>query len=146
MKRFLLAILLLSLTTSFSSGLFAQDTTRTTPYHQQTNNYVVLTKKIPQLKPILLTAEAFKQEDGDTFGDFRIVICGQGIVDITDRAQIDPFIAQAKEFGVKLVACGFSLDKFKVARTDVPADIEIVDNGIQYNFTLQKAGYYSLSL
>ena len=28
------------------------------------NNYVVLTKKVPQLEPIILTAEALKEEDG----------------------------------------------------------------------------------
>ncbi len=57
-----------------------------------------------------------------------------------------PFIDQAKSLGVTIVACGFSLKKFNVDPAEVPAGIEIVDNGIQYDFTLQKQGYYSISL
>ncbi|CAH1002577.1 hypothetical protein LEM8419_03451 [Neolewinella maritima] len=108
--------------------------------------YVVLTKKIPQLKPILLTAKHFREEDGASFGDFQIIICGQDIVNITDAATMNPYIDQARELGVTLVACGFSMQKFGVDPTLVPDGIETVDNGIQHNFTLQKKGYYSISL
>ncbi|MCP9236538.1 hypothetical protein [Lewinella sp. JB7] len=146
MKRSILVLLLFSLTICLGSPLAAQDTTRLTPHQQEMNNYVVLTKKIPQLKPILLTAEHFRAEDGDTFGDFRVIICGQDITGITDHEQMAPFLTDAKRLGVTIVACGFSLKKLGVDPVDVPEQIEIVDNGIQYDFTLQKAGYYSLGL
>jgi intracellular sulfur oxidation DsrE/DsrF family protein len=110
------------------------------------NNYVVLTKKVPQLQPILLTAEALKQEDGKGFGNFQIIICGKEIGDITDTEKIDGFIKKAEKIGVQLVACGFSLNKFKVDKTKVPKEMKIVENGILYNFQLQKKGYKSLSL
>ena len=42
-------------------------------------NYVVLTKKIPQLQPIFLTAETLAQEDGNNFGKFEVIICGQTV-------------------------------------------------------------------
>lgn len=108
--------------------------------------YVVLTKKIPQLKPILLTAKHFREEDGTSFGDFQIIICGQDIVNITDAATMKPYIDQARELGATLVACGFSMKKFGVDPSLVPEGIETVDNGIQYNFALQKKGYYSIGL
>lgn len=53
---------------------------------------------------------------------------------------------QAEEAGVKIVACGFSLNKFKVDRKDIPQEMEVVENGILYDFQLQKKGYYSLGL
>ncbi|NJB86420.1 intracellular sulfur oxidation DsrE/DsrF family protein [Lewinella marina] len=146
MKRLILGLLVLSLTTLFTHKLSAQDQSRVTPHHTEQQNYVVLTRKIPQLKPILLTAEHFKQEDGAAFGDFRVIVCGQDVDQLTDAATMDPFLKQAEALGVKIVACGFSLNKFGVDRAAVPAAIEIVENGIQYNFTLQKNGYYSISL
>jgi len=110
------------------------------------NNYVVLTKKIPQLQPIILTAEALRAEDGENFGDFQIIICGKEIGDITDTAKMNGFIEKAKRAGVQLVACGFSLNKFKVDKAEVPKEFKTVENGILYNFQLQKKGYKSLSL
>lgn len=110
------------------------------------NNYVVLTKKIPQLQPILLTAEALKAEDGENFGDFQVIICGKEIGDITDPEKINKFIKKAHKVGVQIVACGFSLNKFKVEKTKIPKELKLVENGILYNFQLQKKGYKSLSL
>lgn len=110
------------------------------------HNYVVLTKKIPQLKPILITAEKLKEEDGKSFGEFEVIICGQEIGDITDPSKVDEFISIAEGLGVKLIACGFSLNKFKVDRQAVPEEMEVVENGILYNFQLQKKGYKSLGL
>lgn len=110
------------------------------------NNYVVLTKKIPQLQPIILTAEALKMEDGSNYGDFQVIICGSEIGDITDSVKMGDFIQKAEAAGVHIVACGFSLNKFKVDKTKVPTEIKTVENGILYNFQLQKKGYKSLSL
>ncbi|MGJ8592942.1 MAG: sulfur reduction protein DsrE [Aquaticitalea sp.] len=110
------------------------------------NNYVVLTKKVPQLQPIILTAEALKKEDDASFGDFQVIICGQDIGDITDTEKMKDFITKAEAAGVTIVACGFSLNKFKVDTTKIPKEIEIVENGILHNFQLQNKGYKSLSL
>ncbi len=51
-----------------------------------------------------------------------------------------PFIDQAKSLGVTIVACGFCLKKFSVDPAEVPAGIEIVDNGIQYDFYPSETG------
>jgi len=114
--------------------------------NSSTNNYVVLTKKVAQLQPIILTAEALKAEEGDAFGDFQVIICGKEIGDITDSEKMDKFIKKAKKAGVQLVACGFSLNKFKIDKTKVPKEMITVENGILHNFQLQKKGYKSLSL
>ncbi len=118
----------------------AQETTTTQ------NNYVVLTKKVEQLKPIILTAKSLKEEDGENFGDYQAIICGQDITLLTDKEKMKGFLIDAKEAGVKLIACGFSMKKFGVDAEDIPAEFEIVENGILYDFQLQKKGYYSLGL
>ncbi|MDC6350452.1 sulfur reduction protein DsrE [Zeaxanthinibacter sp. PT1] len=130
--------LILALTTLFSSPVQAQDIT--------VHNYVVLTKKIPQLKPILLTAKALHEEQGKLFGDFQVIVCGQHIGDLTDKEQMTPYLQEAEAQGVTIVACGFSLKKFKVDAGSLPKGIKVVENGILHNFRLQNKGYKSLSL
>jgi len=140
MKTYLFSSLFLMLTLFNATNLKAQQ------LNSSTNNYVVLTKKVAQLQPIILTAEALKAEEGDAFGDFQVIICGKEIGDITDSEKMDKFIKKAKKAGVQLVACGFSLNKFKIDKTKVPKEMITVENGILHNFQLQKKGYKSLSL
>ncbi|MCM8570033.1 sulfur reduction protein DsrE [Gramella jeungdoensis] len=138
MKTILYSSILLILT--FFTGTHAQ------AQHHTKHNYVVLTKKVPQLQPILITAEKLKEEDGANFGNFEVIICGKEIGDVTDPSKIREFISKAEKLGVQLVACGFSLNKFKVDKKAVPKKMKVVENGILYNFQLQKKGYKSLSL
>lgn len=113
---------------------------------EKVNNYVVLTRKIPQLKPILLAAEQIKKEDGKNFGKFEIVVCGKTVQKMTDNKSIQPFLKQAKKLGIKIHACGFSLKKFGVNQKDLPQDLEVVENGIYFNLDLQRKGYKSIEL
>lgn len=124
----------------FSVGSQAQD------HNPEKNNYVVLTKKIPQLKPILITVEELQKEDGHHFGDFQIIVCGKTVKGLTDKNQMQGFVQKAKELDISLMACGFSLNKFGVAPKQIPSEMEIVENGILYNFQLQKKGYTSIEL
>lgn len=140
MKTYILSSILLVITLFSSVNSQAQNT------NNNKHNYVVLTKKVAQLQPIILTAEALKAEDGEAFGDFQVIICGKEIGDITDMEKIGEFITKAEKAGVQLVACGFSLNKFKVDKTKVPKEMTVVENGILYNFQLQNRGYKSLSL
>ena len=140
MKTILYSSILLMLTLFTGTNANAQQE------HDSKHNYVVLTKKIPQLEPILITAENLKEEDGAHFGKFEVIICGKNIGDITESSKMENFISRAENLGVKLVACGFSMNKFKVDKKDIPKEMKIVENGILYNFQLQKIGYKSLSL
>jgi len=126
--------------------LFSTTNLKAQQINKDKNNYVVLTKKVAQLQPIILTAEALKAEEGEAFGDFQVIICGKEIGDITDVEKINKFIAKAEKAKVQLIACGFSLNKFKVDKTKVPKEMKTVENGILYNFQLQKKGYKSISL
>lgn len=140
MKTILITATLFFLT-FFTHNINAQDTNLST-----VNNYVVLTKNIAQLQPIILTAEALKQEDRANFGKFEVIICGKQIGDITDPQKMGDYITRANAAGMQIIACGFSLNKFKVDKTMVPKEIITVENGILYNFQLQKKGYKSITL
>lgn len=140
MKKYIFSSILIVIALFSTANLQAQEK------HNGKNNYVVLTKKVPQLQPILLTAEALKAEDGENFGDFQVIFCGKEIGDITDANKIEKFIEKAEKAGVHIVACGFSLNKFNVDVAKIPKEINVVENGILYNFQLQKKGYKSISL
>ncbi len=109
-------------------------------------NYVVLTRKVPQLKPILLAAEELAAQDGEKFGDFQVVVCGKTVQDLTDKEIMSSFIEKAEKAGVTINACGFSLKKFGVDRSKLPEALRVVENGILHNFELQKKGYLSIEL
>ncbi|MHA7830727.1 MAG: sulfur reduction protein DsrE [Flagellimonas sp.] len=117
-----------------------------TTYNQEQHNYIVLTRKIPQLKAILLAAEELAAEDGDQFGEFHVVICGETVKGLTDIEQMQPFLDMAKSEKIKLLGCGFSLKKFGVDASKLPKEMDVVDNGILYNFKLQKDGFLSITL
>jgi len=114
--------------------------------HAEHVNYVVLTRKVPQLKPIILAAEELAAQDGEKFGDFQVVVCGKAVQDLTNKETMNGFIEKAEKAGVIINACGFSLKKFGVDRTDLPTALRVVENGILHNFELQKKGYLSIEL
>ncbi|PWH81353.1 sulfur reduction protein DsrE [Brumimicrobium oceani] len=109
-------------------------------------NYIVLTKKVGQLKPISLAADEMKKEDGADFGEFHVVFCGKNIDDLTDKKRMVKHLERLNKSGVKLIACGFSLKKFDVNPEKLPEGIEIVDNGIAYGLKLKKKGFYGMEL
>jgi intracellular sulfur oxidation DsrE/DsrF family protein len=109
-------------------------------------NYIVLTRKVPQLKPILLAAEELAARDGDKFGDFQVVVCGKTVQDLINKEAMNGFIEKAEKTGVTINACGFSLKKFGVDRSKLPEELRVVENGILHSFELQKKGYLSIEL
>jgi|SRR5690554_5825129 len=109
-------------------------------------NYVVLTKKVDQLEPIILAAAHLVKENEREFGNFEVIVCGADIVSLTDEKKMEQFLKRADEYKVQILACGFSLKKFEVDPNKIPDNVKVVENGILYNIELQKKGYLSLEL
>ena len=138
----------------FLAGLAIILTLFTNPEKAQTNheehaghvNYVVLTRNVSQLKPILLAAEELANQDGKNFGDFQVVVCGKAVQDLLNKETMTGFLEIAEKAGATINACGFSLKKFKVDKTKLPDALRVVENGILHNFELQKKGYLSIEL
>lgn len=114
--------------------------------HAKHINYVVLTRKVPQLKPILFAAEELAAQDAEKFGDFQVVVCGKSVQDLTNPEVMGDFLERAEKAGVTINACGFSLNKFEVDRSRLPEALRVVENGILHTFELQKKGYLSIEL
>lgn len=140
MNKIILGFTILALT--FISPLSAQSNIE----GHHSHNYVILTKKVEQLQPIILTAEALAEEDGESFGDFQAIICGKTVEDLTDKIKMKSFIEKAEKAKVKIVVCGLSMKKFNVNKEDIPNELEVVENGLLHDFQLQKRGYLSIEL
>lgn len=142
MKK-ILTVLTLLLTLAISNQSFAQDFSK---IDKEKNNYIILTKKLGQLKPIILASEEMKKKDGDNFGVFHVVFCGKNVEDLVDKRRMKKHLERLKGSSVKLIACGFSLKKFDINPKRLPEGIDVVDNGISYALKLKKMGFFGLEL
>jgi intracellular sulfur oxidation DsrE/DsrF family protein len=122
-------------------GLFANQT-----FAQTKRNYIVITSNIEQLKPIILAAKGLAKEDGPNFGKFEVVLCGKAVTGLTEGEKILPVLEMADKESVRLIACGLSLSKFNMNKDSIPKQVKVVDNGLLYDFQLQKKGYLSIEL
>ncbi|MDN3667512.1 sulfur reduction protein DsrE [Algibacter miyuki] len=110
------------------------------------NNYVVLSKNIKQLKPVLLTANALAKEDGKKYGEFYVIICGNTVNDISGNSDFNALLEQAKVQNINVFVCGISLSKFNINPETLPSNLEITPNGILYGFQLKKKGFITLTI
>jgi len=112
----------------------------------QKNNYLVLSKNIQQLNPVLLTANALAKEDGNTYGEFYVIICGKTVTDMLNNPNFNALLDKAKAQNIKVFACGISLKKSDINPKLLPKNIEVTENGILYGFQLAKKGFISLTI
>ena len=110
------------------------------------NNYLVLSKNIQQLNPVLLTANELAKEDGKTYGEFYVIICGKTVNDISNNSDFNTLLEKAKAQKVKVFVCGISLSKFNINPETLPSNLEITPNGILYSFQLTKKGFITLTI
>ena len=110
------------------------------------NNYAVLSKNIKQLKPIILTARELAKEDGDSYGDFIVIICGSTVQDIPNNRAFKELLAEAQNNHIAIYACGLSLEKFKINIEELPSNLKITENGILFGFQLAKKGFITLTI
>ena len=138
MKKYI--IFLTSLFLMLFGTVQAQD------FNLEQNNYLVLSKNIQQLKPVLLTANELAKEDGKNYGEFYVIICGKTVKDIQNNCNFKELLKQAKTQNVKVFVCGISLKKFNIDPSKMPNNIAITPNGILYGFQLSKQGFISLTI
>ncbi len=115
-------------------------------FKPEKNNYLILSKNIQQLEPVLLTASELVKEDGEKFGEFYVIICGKAVSDIPDNPEFYKVLEEAKAQNVTVFICGISLKKFNIDPNLLPDNITIVENGILYGLQLAKKGFVTLTI
>jgi len=107
-------------------------------------NYLIITQKIEQLQPVALTSAALAEEDGERFGEFKVVLYGPEVVQLTDKKAMKPILKMARKSHLKLGVCAMALDKMGVDHKKIPKAFEIVDNAFLHYLQLQN--YIQLSI
>src|SRR5690625_3077152 len=107
-------------------------------------NYLIITQKIEQLQPVALTSAALAEEDGERFGEFKVVLYGPEVVQLTDKKAMKLILKMARKSYLKLTVCDITLDKMGVDHKKIPKTSEIVDNAFLHYLQLQN--YNQLSI
>ena len=110
------------------------------------HNYFVLTRKLEQLRAISFAAGDISEMDGMSYGEFKVIICGQAVREFSKNDELEEILLKAEENGIQLIACGFSLKKFGISPESIPENMQVVENGLVLGFNLQKEGYHSITL
>lgn len=109
-------------------------------------NYLVITQKIEQLRPVALSAAALMEEDGEKFGEFKVVLYGPEVVQLTDKEAMKPILKMAQRSHLTLGVCAMALDKMGIDHKKIPKAFEIIDNAFLHYLQLQKKNYIHLSI
>src|SRR5690606_20144760 len=107
---------------------------------------VVLSTNIKQLKPILQSAIELKIEDGSSFGDFIVIICGATVQRIPNDIEFQELLITAQNNHMSVYGCGLSLEKFKVNTEKLPKNLKITKNGILFGLQLAKKGFVTRTI
>lgn len=126
--------------------LFGIGTTQAQTVNLEKTNYLVLSKNIQQLKPVMLTAAELAKQDGNNYGEFYVIFCGKTVQELSKDNDFLSLAKQAKEQNLKVFVCGLSLQKFGIDPKDIPKTMEVTENGILDGFQLTKKGFITLTI
>lgn len=82
-------------------------------------------------------------KEGRTVEHFEVVLCGKKITQINKNRDL---IKKAQKTGITVTACGMSMNKFSMTKSDLPDSVRVVKNGLIRIYDLQEQGYKTITL
>lgn len=145
MKKLIL-LLLLGTASLLPTKLKAQDlpVTQVENSIKTDGKYAMLIRNAEHLKASVKTAAGLIKENPKL--KFQIVVCGALVKDLVSDTEIRQLMDKAKSTGIKVLACGLSMDKFSITAKDLPTSVQVTQNGLIYIFGLQENGYKTITL
>ncbi len=112
---------------------------------RKNGKYALLVMKALHLKTAINTGIEFKANSKKI--DFQIIVCGELVKEISQDAALQSLIKNAvSQHGLKVLACGLSIEQLKVDKSLLPNEIKVTRNGLIYMFGLQEKNYKSIVL
>ncbi|NDI98953.1 hypothetical protein GWA97_07690 [Flavobacterium sp. LaA7.5] len=111
---------------------------------KKAGKYAMLVRNAEHLKASVKTATGLIKENPQL--DFQIVVCGELVKSLVNDNELRQLMDKAKNGGIKILACGLSMDKFNITGKDLPSSVMVTQNGLVYIFGLQKNGYKTITL
>ena len=112
---------------------------------RKNGKYALLVMKALHLKTAINTGIEFKANSKKI--DFQIIVCGELVKEISQDTALQSLIKNAvTQHGLKVLACGLSIEQLKVDKSLLPNEIKVTRNGLIYMFGLQEKNYKSIVL
>jgi len=112
---------------------------------RKNGKYALLVMKALHLKTAINTGIEFKANSKKI--DFQIIVCGELVKEISQDTALQSLIKNAvTQHGLKVLACGLSIEQLKVDKSLLPNEIKVTKNGLIYMFGLQEKNYKSIVL
>lgn len=140
-KLLLLTLFLFSGTVQTKAQPTSEKTVATQA-EKQSNSYALLIRNYNHLQAAIKTVNMLTEE-GRTIDDFEVVLCGKKIAEINDNQDL---LKKAQQKDITVTACGMSMNKFSVKKSDLPDGVRVVKNGLIRIFDLQEQGYKTITL
>lgn len=107
----------------------------------------VLVQKPQQLPVVLESSEQLRRGTiGVPAREVHVIVCGQAVEALAADHEHNALLNQTTQAGVRVVACGISLEKFDIPSDALNANVEIVANGLLEMVRLNDEGSTSLEL
>lgn len=112
------------------------------------DNILFLLRQTEHINQALKTVEQLKSHTKTSLVPSKIVIivCGEAVTKL-ETEEAEQWVKKIKKHPqVSILACGLSLEKFNISKSDLVKGIGYTDNGFIKAFELQKQGYLSVEI
>lgn len=116
------------------------------PTVEAKDNFGILLRKGNHLKVAVRTAQEIRENPRFNMGKFEVIVCGQEVEKLRAESELAKTLEEAARLGVKVKACGISLQKFGVEAESLDTHVEVVPNGLMRAFEMEKEGYLMTEL
>lgn len=113
---------------------------------QKPADVLFLVQNSKQAPVVLKTSIAMLGGKGFPARHVAVILCGQSVTALTAGGELESLLEQSAAKGVRVEACGISLEQQKVERSHLSKSVEVVDNGLVEAIRLQARGYLSVEL
>lgn len=107
---------------------------------------VMLVQKEQHLRIALRTAKEMLHGTRFAAQAVEVVVCGEASSSLVEGEPLEAELRAARDAGVRIVACGISLERSGIDPETVSRAVEVVDNGLLEVFHRQSEGYLSVEL
>lgn len=99
-----------------------------------------------QVETVLRTSIEMRDGVGLAADSVTIIFCGDAITRLVAETAPRALIASAHNRGVRLVACGITMNQKNITSEQLVNEATVVDNGLIELLSLQLAGFVSIEL
>lgn len=107
---------------------------------------LILVQNPKQIPVVLKTCEQLLTDPSYNCQQAQVLVCGPAVHAIVADSENSEVIAHALRLGVKVDACGISLDKLKVSPDQLAPGVSHVKNALITAFQLKSDGWISIDL